>query len=126
MVSCWKQFTALLPSAEGHPWKVLLFKAGLFYADFASDVLYAKLLWDKGLGGIAYIVIAILAAPPVVLSAVDLGGSGSHKGLMVFLNCTNTRMLYTLLLPLIGDTSSTVAHNSGSSLKLFEAVLEAM
>ena len=105
---------------------MLLFKAALFYADFASDVLYAKLLWDKDLGGIAYTVIAILAAPPVVLSAVDLGGSDSHKGVMVMLNFTNTRMLYTLLLPLIGDTSSTVAHTSGSSLKLFEAVLEAM
>ena len=141
----------------------MLFKAGLFYADFISDILYAKLLWDKGLGGIAYIVITILAAPPVIVSAVDLGVGHSpdledaalinfaeifalecepeekdrlfaearaaekqRKGFMVLLNFTNTRMLYILLLPLIGDTPASVAYTSGSSLKLFEAVFEAM
>ena len=55
------------------PWTVLLVKAGLFYLDFASDVLYAILLRENpDLLGPSNVVICVLVLPPVALSAMDL------------------------------------------------------
>jgi len=91
-----------------HPRKALLVKAGLFYADFVSDVLYARLLWENDLVGLFKAVIVVLVLPPVALSAMDLheyynAEEGSQRDAQmgwfgVLLNLTNTRMLYTLLL----------------------------
>ena len=79
----------------------------------------------------------ILALNPVAISAVDLfdyysvdddqrGNKIGWKG--VLLNVTNTRMIYTLILPFrknSGVSAETAAQSIGN-IKLFEATFEAM
>ena len=104
--SLWQRLKGYVGALPGrHPWSVLLLKAGLFYADFTSDVLYAILLRkNPDLLGPSNVVIGVLVLPPVALSAMDLyeyytldeddelrGAQMGWKG--VGLNLTNTRML---------------------------------
>ena len=64
---------------------------------------------------------------PVALSAVDLFARSGMGWLGVLLNLTNTRMLYTLIRAGISPAGAAAAiAQSGSNIKLFEAVFESM
>jgi hypothetical protein len=129
----------------------LTFKVGLYYGDFISDLLLALSLFAVGEDGLATAVIAVLAANPLALSAMDLyeyysvsaenyymeGEDGDIDGerredkmgwFGVMLNLTNTRMLYTWIQPLLYDDEqeAAAAASAGANIKLFEAVFESM
>ena len=111
-------------------------KAGVFYGDFATDVLNVFELWNSPVQGAlmaAYVCIGVLAIFPTVLTGVDIymRDSGGMGYLGFLLNFTNTRLLYIGLGGVCCGTqdrndAAEAAARAGSDLKLLEAVLESM
>lgn len=64
---------------------------------------------------------------PVALSLIDLITPSGMGWFGALLNVTYTRMLYTLLLPILDDDAdAAAAERAGGNVKLFEAVFESM
>lgn len=112
-----------------------IFDAVLFYVDLASDGVVLNEIYHSDLRAeLFYPTLGALLLVPVTLSVYDLIDRKKHGGwrgalLMVLLNLTCTRVLYSTILSVRPGSSSgdaAAAARSTSALKLYETVFESV
>lgn len=125
--------------SKTYPTIFALLNALVYYVDFATDVDLAIKANQLAQSGeciasdyspptvLPQIIIIVICLHPVAMSAADLLTKGGMGLFGVFLNVTNTRMLYAVYKAIVGDGgNAAAAAKSANDVKLFEAVLESM
>lgn len=135
---CCSKFS-LTRLSKTYPVTFALLNALIYYVDFATDVDLAVKATQLAQSEacivddyspptvLPQIIVIVICFCPVAMSAADLLTKGGMGLFGVFLNVTNTRMLYAVYKAIVGDGgNAAAAAKSANDVKLFEAVLESM